>query len=152
MAGLKIAHGLQQATANMRNIDREVGHKALHALAVDIKLAGRRTSARKNGKLGLAGKKHDLPFFNPDQGTDDRMTAVVCQHLRTHCRKPPDKKLVEQQGFNGIVEVMPQGNLVAAEAIRYGIEVPPAQAGTKRTVGGSGAQFGGNDTGDLRAF
>lgn len=91
-------------------------------LALLVGLSAGRTAAAGNGEIVVTGKTDDIRFGNVYQWSDNRGCTVICEHARSHCLEGADKKLVEKQRLDKIVEMMTQSQLVAAELLRESVE------------------------------
>ncbi len=78
---------------------------------------------------------NNIRLFNIDQRPNDRLLTVIRKELGAHCRQGAGIKLVQQQGFDKVIQMMSQGNLVTIQLGCLSVKNTATQAGTESTIG-----------------
>lgn len=138
---MNIAQGTDHAFFKMTVFLRKIPDERLHPLPFLIADAADRAGAADDREILFAAEADDIPLFDENEGTDHGMPSIVGLQFRTHRLEASNVKLIEQKGLDKIVEMMPEGDLVATELVGQGVKDATAQAGAERTVGCSGPAF-----------
>src|SRR6185369_10002942 len=125
----------QEAPLDVRNGLLEFGQKLLHLFALHVGRAADRAAAADDWKFVLPGKLDDLLLLDIYQRSDNSRFAVVGEHGRGHGLEGADKELVQEQGLDKVVQVVSEGELVAAELLCEGVERAALQPGTDGAEG-----------------
>jgi len=135
MARLDVPHGIQEASFEVGYFDLQIVDELFDPLPFLLLALISGTGRLEYRDALLLDIRFNHPFLHVGQRPDDRLHAVVRQKLRAHGGNGAGIELIQKQGFDEIVEMMTEGDLVAVQPLRHCIEDTTPQPGAKGTPG-----------------
>jgi hypothetical protein len=128
-----VAQGLQHHVAHVRVLRLQGAQQVFHLLALQPLLRPAQV-AGQDGERQRLGQLGDACLGTLDQRTDDLEAPVVGGVAGRHGLQLPAEERVHQEGLERVVAMVPERDLVAAEAFRRRVEDAAPQPRAQRAV------------------